>query len=87
MDVHAPALEYYGAVLDEGGASIAKVGSLGQPVAVNVEARKRPVYAKGWFWGVMSGVALAGAGVALAVTLTRPTVGPNTPATVTIQPQ
>jgi hypothetical protein len=87
MDVHAPALEYYAAVLDEGGASIAKVGSLGQPVAVNVEARKRPVYTRAWFWGVIGGVAVAGAGVALAVTLTRSSVGPSTPATVTIQPQ
>jgi hypothetical protein len=88
MDVHAPALEYYAAMLDEGGASIAKVGSLGQPIAVNVEARKRPVYTRGWFWGVVGGVALAGAVVATAVVLTsRGTVGPSTPATVMIQPQ
>jgi hypothetical protein len=88
MDVHAPALEYYVAVLDDGGASVAKAGSLGQPLAVEVEARKRPLYTKGWFWGVIGGVALVGAGVATAVALsTRSTVGPSTPATVTIQPQ
>jgi hypothetical protein len=88
MDVHAPALEYYAAVLDDSGVSVAKAGSLGQPLAVDVVARKRPVYTRAWFWSVIGGVALVGAGVATAVALTtRSPVNPMMPATVTIQPQ
>jgi tetratricopeptide (TPR) repeat protein len=87
-DVHGPALEYYAAVLDDSGSSVARAGSLGQPLAVDVTVRKKPIYAKGWFWGVIGGVAVVGAGIATAVALgTRSSVGPTTPATVTIQPQ
>ena len=88
MNVHAPALEYYAAVLDESGAAVAKAGSLGQPLALDVRAIPKPVYRKGWFWGVIGGVVVVGAAVATTVALTtRSNVGPNTPATVTIQPQ
>jgi tetratricopeptide (TPR) repeat protein len=88
MDVHAPALEYYAIALDDSGASVAHAGALGLPLFVDVEGRKRPVYARGWFWGVIGGVALVGAGVATAVALSsRSTVSPTTPATVTISPQ
>lgn len=88
MDVHAPALEFYLAVLDDSGASIAGSGSFGQPLTLDVEARKRPVYRRGWFWGVIGGAALVGAGVITAVALSvRSSVSPGTPATVTIQPQ
>jgi hypothetical protein len=88
MDVHAPAFEYYAAMLDDGGASIAKLGSLGQPIAVDVAGRSKPVYRRGWFWGVIGGVAVVGAVVATGVALgTRSSVSPTTPATVTIQPQ
>jgi hypothetical protein len=87
MHVESPALEYYLVVLDENGASVALAGTLGQPLAVNVEGRKRPVYAKGWFWGVLAGVAVVGAGVATAVVLTtRSNISASTPATISIQP-
>jgi len=87
MHVEAPALEYYLVVLDDAGASVALAGTLGQPLALDVEGRKQPVYAKGWFWGVLGGVALVGAGVATAVVLTtRSTIGSSTPATISIQP-
>ena len=87
MHVEAPALEYYLVVLDENGASVALAGTLGQPLAVDVEGRKRPVYVKGWFWGVMAGVAVVGAGVATAVVLsTRSSISASTPATISIQP-
>jgi hypothetical protein len=87
MHVDAPALEYYLVVLDESGASVAIAGTLGQPLAVDVEGRKRPVYVKGWFWGVIGGIAVVGAGVATAVVLsTRSTISSSTPATISIQP-
>jgi hypothetical protein len=87
MHVEGPALEYYVVVLDESGSSVALAGTLGQPLAVDVEGRKRPVYVKGWFWGVMAGVAVVGAGVATAVVLsTRSTISASTPATISIQP-
>jgi hypothetical protein len=87
MHVEGPALEYYLVVLDENGASVALAGTLGQPLAADVEGRKRPVYTKGWFWGVLGGVAVVGAGVATAVVLTtRSTISSSTPATISIQP-
>jgi len=87
MHVEGPALEYYLVVLDDNGSSVALAGTLGQPLAVDVEGRKRPVYTKGWFWGVMAGVAVVGAGVATAVVLTtRSTISSSTPATISIQP-
>src|SRR4051812_10850785 len=87
MHVAGPTLEYYLVVLDENGASVALAGTLGQPLAADVEGRKRPVYVKGWFWGVMAGVAVVGAGVATAVVLTtRSTISSSTPATISIQP-
>ncbi|MCU1283416.1 MAG: Tetratricopeptide repeat protein [bacterium] len=87
MHVDAPALEYYLVVLDENGASVALAGTLGQPLAVAVEGRKRPLYTKGWFWGVLGGVAVVGAGVATAVVLTtRSSISASTPATISIQP-
>ncbi len=88
MDVHAPALEYYFVVLDDNGASVALAGTLAQPLAVDVQGRRKPLYAKGWFWGVIGGVALVGAGVATAAVLaTRSSVSPSTPATIAIQPR
>lgn len=87
MHVQASALEYYLVVLDESGASVAIAGTLGQPLAVDVIGRKRPVYTKGWFWGVLGGVAVVGAGVATAVVLsTRSSISSSTPATISIQP-
>jgi tetratricopeptide (TPR) repeat protein len=87
MHVAAPALEYYLVVLDENGSSVALAGTLGAPLAVDVEGRKKPVYVKGWFWGVIAGVAVVGAGVATAVVLTtRSNISSSTPATISIQP-
>ena len=87
MHVKAPALEYYFVVLDDSGASVAIAGTLGQPLAVDVQGRKKPVYTKGWFWGVLGGVAVVGAGVATAVVLsTRSSITSSTPATISIQP-
>ena len=87
MAVQPPALEYYLVVLDDSGSSVALAGTLGQPIGVDVQARKKPVYTKGWFWGVLGGVAVVGAGVATAVALsTRSSISASTPATISIQP-
>jgi hypothetical protein len=86
--VRAPALEYYLVLLDDTGAAVSRAGSLAQPLAVDVRAPKKPLYAKGWFWGVLGGVAAAGAIVAAVVaTTTGGGVSKNAPASVTIQPQ
>jgi hypothetical protein len=82
MAVQAPALEYHVALLDDGGAGVAAAGSLGQPLSVAVEAEKRPIYKKGWFWGVLSGVVAAGA---LATTLAL--VLPQRTTSVTVNAQ
>jgi hypothetical protein len=87
MSVHAPALEYYLLALDSTGASLARAGSLGQPVPIEVLARKKPVYTRGWFWGTITGILVAGAGAATIVYFTRPTINSNTPGSVTFQPQ
>jgi hypothetical protein len=87
MHVHAPVLEYYVVLLDDAGSSVALSGTLAQPRAVDVEAERRPIYKRGWFWGVMTGVAAVGAGVATAVVLTtRSSVSASTPATISILP-
>jgi hypothetical protein len=87
MHVRAPALEYYVVVLDDSGASVAAAGRLGRPLAVDVAGLNQPVYKKGWFWGVLGGIALVGAGVATAVVLTtQNTVTSSTPATISIMP-
>jgi hypothetical protein len=87
MAVHAPALEYYLLALDESGASVAQAGSMGLPLPVDVQAQKKPVYARGWFWATIAGVLVAGAGAATAVYFTRTTITSSTPGTVTFQPQ
>lgn len=77
LAVRPPGLEYHLALLDEAGAAVAAAGTLGQPSQLQVEARKQPVYKKGWFWGVLGGVAAAGALAAtLAVVLPRPATAP-----------
>jgi tetratricopeptide (TPR) repeat protein len=85
--VHAPALEYYLLALDEAGVAVAGAGSMAQPLSVEVAALKKPVYARGWFWGTIVGVLAAGAGVATIVYFTRPTITANTPGQVVFQPQ
>jgi hypothetical protein len=89
LQVQPPALEYYLNILDDSNTALAHAGTLAQPLLFNVGALKRPVYSKGWFWGVVVGVVVVGAVVGGAVggTLANsPSIGPNTPATVTIQP-
>ena len=72
LSVQAPSLEYHVVLLDDNGASVAAAGSLGQPLSVGVARTPSPVYKRGWFWGVVSGVALASAGaVALGVVYGR----------------
>jgi hypothetical protein len=66
LAVQAPGIEYHLTLLDDAGADVASTGTLGQPIAIAVEREKTPIYKKGWFWGVIGGVAAAGA---LAVTL------------------
>jgi hypothetical protein len=81
--VQPPLLEFHIALLDEAGVPVAAAGSLGQPLSIAVAARKRPVYARAWFWGVIGGVAAAAAVAAgLAVGLPR-----SNTSTVTVNPQ
>ncbi len=83
LHVAAPGLEYHVVLLDDAGASIAAAGSLGQPLSIAVTRAPKPVYARAWFWGVLGGVAAAGAIAAgLAVGLPRSNSAP-----VTINPQ
>jgi hypothetical protein len=82
MAVQSPTLEYHAVLLDDAGASIAAAGSLGQPLSIEVARQKKPVYARGWFWGVVGGVAAAGAIAAgLAVGLR------SNSAPITVNPQ
>lgn len=68
--VRAPAIEYYLVLLDEKGAAVGTAGAPAEPLVVAVKPRKKPVYAKGWFWVTLVGVTAAAAGaVAAAVTL------------------
>jgi hypothetical protein len=64
LEVRAPALDYHVVLLDEGGASVAAAGSIGRPLSVAVTRPPRPVYKRGWFWGVLGGVAVAAGAVA-----------------------
>lgn len=39
--------------------------------AAPAQAERKPVYKKGWFWATLGGVVVVGAGVGLAIALTR----------------
>ena len=83
MAVQAPSLEYHVVLLDDAGASVAAAGSLGQPLSVAVARTPTPVYKRGWFWGVVGGIAAAGAiATGLALGLPRSNSAP-----VTVNPQ
>jgi hypothetical protein len=83
LAVQPPSLEYHVVLLDDAGASVAAAGSLGQPLSVAVARAARPVYKRGWFWGVLGGVAAAGAiATGLALGLPRGSSAP-----VTVNPQ
>ncbi len=79
LAVRAPVLEYHVVLLDDAGASVAAAGSLGQPLSIAVAPARKPVYARGWFWGVIGGVAAAGAiATGLAFGLPRSNSAPIT---------
>jgi hypothetical protein len=84
--VQAPGIEYYLVAFDDSGASVAKAGSLARPWLIDVSLSRKPIYKRGWFWGVFTGVLVAGAGVATALVLTRNQVTSTTPTTVTVSP-
>lgn len=68
--VQSPALEYHLSLLDAAGAAVAGAGTLGRPLIIPIERVARPVYKRGWFWGVLGGTVAAGAlATALALTL------------------
>jgi hypothetical protein len=81
-DVRAPALDYHVVLLDDSGASVAAAGTIGMPLSIAVGRAPRPVYKRGWFWGVLGGVAAAGA-VAAGVALGLPR---SNTAPVTVNP-
>ncbi len=83
--VQAPALEYYLVILDESGSSVAQAGTLGQPLVVDVPGHVKPLYARGWFWGVVGGAALVAAGVVTAAVLASES-SRSTAATIVIHP-
>jgi hypothetical protein len=72
--------------LDDTGASVAKAGSLARPRLIDIPFPKKPVYKRGWFWGMITGIAVAGAAVGTTLVLTRNTVTSTTPTSVTISP-
>jgi tetratricopeptide (TPR) repeat protein len=83
-EVRAPGLDYYLTAVDESGAAVARAGTLAQPLTVEVTVPPRPVYKKGWFWGLIVGLAVAGGAVGAAVALTVGRTDPNAPASLTI---
>jgi hypothetical protein len=88
LEVSQPGVDYYAVALDSAGVAVARAGSLDRPFTVEVaEVARRPVYKKGWFWGVLVGVAAAaGAAVGLGLWLGT-SVNPSTPASVTLAPR
>jgi hypothetical protein len=69
--VRAPGLEHHAVILDDSGLAIARAGSLVKPLVLPVRARPVPVYRRGWFWGVVGGVAGAAVGVWSAASRAR----------------
>lgn len=80
--VRPPALDYYAVILDDAGVAVARSGSLAAPLEVAVRPRPVPLYKRGWFLGVMGGVA----GLVLVGVVTTAAVL-SSPATVTITPR
>ena len=88
LQVQPPSIEYYLNILDDSNTALAHAGSLAAPISFNVLALKKP--SKAWVWGLVAGVVIAGAvvgGVVGGVYANQTSIGPNTPATVTINPQ
>jgi hypothetical protein len=86
--VAGPAFEYYIILIDDTGSGVASAGSLGQPLAVDVQGKPRPIAKNPAFWGgLVAGVVVVGV-VAGVLGATLPShIGPDTPATLTIKPQ
>jgi hypothetical protein len=86
LQVQPPALEYYLNILDDSNTALAHAGTLSAPISFNVLALKKP--SKAWVWGLVAGVVIVGAvaGGVAGYYANQPTIGPNTPATVTINP-
>ena len=57
-------------------------GGLTEPLGVEVGARKKPLYKRGWVWGVVGGAVAAGAVVAVVLGLTLAPPDPKAPADV-----
>jgi hypothetical protein len=88
LQVRPQVLEWYVVLLDDTGASVANAGSLGQPLALDVQGKSRPVYTKAWFWGVLGGAVVAAAIVGGVVgSGAGAKISPDTPATLTIMPR
>jgi hypothetical protein len=87
MHVQAPAFEYYVNMVDESGAGVASAGSIGRPLAVEVQGKPKPIAKNPAFWGgLVAGVVVVGV-VAGVLGATLPShIGPDTPSTLTIQP-
>ena len=87
IQIQAPAFEYYVNMVDDSGAGVASAGSLGRPLAVEVQGKPKPIAKNPAFWGgLVAGVVVVGV-VAGVLAATLPThIGPDTPSTLTIQP-
>jgi tetratricopeptide (TPR) repeat protein len=74
-------IEYFANVVDANGAILQHLGSVALPYAVQVEMPRPPGIAKkGWFWGVMAGVAaVAATGIALGVYYSQPAPATRVP--------
>jgi hypothetical protein len=81
-DAHAPALEVHALILDERGLPLAHAASPASPLSLEVLARKKPIYKRGWFWGVLGGAAAAVVIVGLAAGLST-----EKPVHLVVQPQ
>jgi hypothetical protein len=85
LQVQPPGLEYYLVLVDDLGGPVATAGGLASPFAVDVRPKKRPIYTKAWFWGVIGAVVVAGVvGGVVGATVGG---GNSKSATVTLLPQ
>lgn len=75
--VRAPGVEYYVTALDDQQAAVARAGTFGTPLRIEVGAIGRPIYKRGWFWGVVAGVVAVGTATGVAVALTRTSANPS----------
>jgi len=55
--VRAPVLQLHVTLLDGAGAAVAGAGTVALPLEIPIAARARPLYKRGWLWGLVAGVA------------------------------